>query len=87
MIYEQKIDVAAERERLTKELAKLEKERSNAERQLGNQNFLAKAPAPVVEGIKRRAGELDILIEKGKAALGQLDGSRSVGSLFGGRAH
>ncbi len=72
VIYEQKIDVAAERERLTKELEKLEKERTNAERQLGNQNFLAKAPAHVVEGIKNRAGELDILIEKAKAALGQL---------------
>jgi valyl-tRNA synthetase len=72
VIYEQKIDVAAERERLTKELEKMDKERSNAERQLGNQNFLAKAPAHVVEGIKRRAGELDILIEKAKAALAQL---------------
>jgi valyl-tRNA synthetase len=72
VVYEQKIDVAAERERLTKELEKLEKERSNAERQLGNQNFLAKAPAHVVEGLKKRAGEVDVLLEKAKAALGQL---------------
>jgi valyl-tRNA synthetase len=72
VVYEQKIDVAAERERLTKELEKLDKERSNAERQLSNQNFLAKAPAHVVEGIKKRAGELDILIEKAKTALAQL---------------
>ncbi len=69
VVYEQKIDVAAERERLTKELEKLEKERSNAERQLGNQNFLAKAPAHVVEGLKKRAGEVDVLLEKAKAAL------------------
>jgi valyl-tRNA synthetase len=72
VVYEQKIDVGAERERLTKELEKLEKERSNAERQLSNQNFLAKAPAHVVEGIKKRAGEVDVLMAKAKAALAQL---------------
>jgi valyl-tRNA synthetase len=74
VIFEQKIDKAAECERLKKEVEKLEKERSNAERQLGNQNFLAKAPAHVVEGLKKRAGELEVLLEKAKAALGQLEG-------------
>jgi len=44
LVYEQKVDVAAERERLTKELTKLESELANADRQLGNQQFLAKAP-------------------------------------------
>ncbi|HYG98273.1 MAG TPA: valine--tRNA ligase [Terriglobales bacterium] len=72
VVYEQKIDKAAEGERLKKEVEKLEKERSNAERQLGNQNFLAKAPAHVVEGLKKRSGELEVLLEKAKAALGQL---------------
>ena len=37
------IDVAAERERLTKEIAKYEKGLAAAERQLGNEGFLAKA--------------------------------------------
>ncbi len=55
-----KIDVAAERERLKKELEKIEKEMANGQRQLGNEQFLAKAPAKVVEGIAQtRAQELD----------------------------
>jgi valyl-tRNA synthetase len=72
LVYEQKVDVAAERERLTKELAKLENELANADRQLGNQQFLAKAPPQVVEGIRRRQGELHALIEKGRTALAKL---------------
>jgi valyl-tRNA synthetase len=36
---------------------------------LGNEQFLAKAPAKVVEGIRRRAEELKLLREK---ILGQL---------------
>ncbi len=44
LVYEQKVDVAAERERVTKEMAKLQGELANADRQLGNQQFLAKAP-------------------------------------------
>ena len=42
------IDVATERERLRKEIGKLQKERSRALAKLTNQNFLAKAPAAVV---------------------------------------
>jgi valyl-tRNA synthetase len=72
LVYEQKIDVAAERERLTKELSKLETEMANANRQLGNEQFLAKAPVKVVEGIRKRQGELQQLIEKGKTALAKL---------------
>jgi valyl-tRNA synthetase len=72
VIYEQKIDVAAERERLTKEQAKVEKEIANAERQLGNQGFLSKAPAHVVEGLRKRMEELKVLQEKNNSALGAL---------------
>jgi valyl-tRNA synthetase len=72
LVYEQKVDVVAERERLTKDLTKLQGELANADRQLGNQQFLAKAPAQVVEGIRRRQGELHTLIEKGKTALAKL---------------
>ena len=39
VIYERTIDVPAERERLTKEIVKVEKVIANAERQLGNQGF------------------------------------------------
>jgi valyl-tRNA synthetase len=71
-IYEKKIDVAAERERLTKELEKIEKEQANGQRQLSNEQFLAKAPAKVVEGLKARAEELSVLREKTLAKLKEL---------------
>jgi valyl-tRNA synthetase len=64
VIYEKKIDVAAETERLKKDLEKIEKEFANGQRQLSNEQFLAKAPANVVEGIRRRAEELKVLREK-----------------------
>jgi valyl-tRNA synthetase len=73
VIYERKIDVAAERERLTKELTKLTGELTRANAQLKNEAFLAKAPAPVIEGIQRRKGELEVLVEKANAALGELE--------------
>ncbi|MGO9865058.1 MAG: valine--tRNA ligase [Terriglobales bacterium] len=73
-IYEKKIDVAAERERLTKELEKIEKEQANGQRQLSNEQFLAKAPAKVVEGLKTRAEELRVLREKTMAKLKELSG-------------
>ncbi|HKR27074.1 MAG TPA: valine--tRNA ligase [Acidobacteriaceae bacterium] len=70
--YEKKVDVAAERDRLSKELARYEKEQANANRQLGNEAFLGKAPAAVVEGLRRRAAELTMLIEKTQKALEDL---------------
>ena len=73
VLYERKVDVAAERERLSKELAKLTQELTRATGQLGNQAFLAKAPANVVEGLRKREAELQLLIEKIKSALGELD--------------
>ncbi|MEA3004854.1 MAG: valyl-tRNA synthetase, partial [Acidobacteriaceae bacterium] len=73
VIYERTIDVAVECERLTKELVRFEKEMSNADRQLSNESFLAKAPANVVEGLRRRAAELNVLIPKNRAALDSLN--------------
>jgi valyl-tRNA synthetase len=72
VIYERRIDVAAERERLTKELEKLEKEYGNNQRQLSNEQFLAKAPANVVEGLRRRAQELTGLRGKIRSQLDEL---------------
>jgi valyl-tRNA synthetase len=72
VVYERTIDVAAECERLGKELARLEKEQANAERQLGNEGFLAKAPAHVVDGLRRRSTEVVGLLEKTRAALQEL---------------
>ncbi|RRA48639.1 valine--tRNA ligase [Acidipila sp. EB88] len=69
VVYEKQIDVAAERERLERELAKLEKEQSGAEAKLGNESFLAKAPAPVIDGIRRRAAEVSELLAKTRSGL------------------
>jgi valyl-tRNA synthetase len=68
VIYERQIDVAAERERLTKELTKLEKGLAAAEKQLGNESFMAKAPAHIVEGLRKQAAETKMLHEKAKSA-------------------
>jgi valyl-tRNA synthetase len=69
LVYEQKVDAAAERERLQKELTKLEAQLANAQRQLGNEQFLAKAPAKVVEGLRKQETDVKALITKIKAAL------------------
>jgi valyl-tRNA synthetase len=70
--YEAQIDVPAERERLTKDIAKYEKGLISAERQLSNEGFLAKAPANVVEGLKKQEAETRLLLEKARAALNTL---------------
>jgi valyl-tRNA synthetase len=72
VVYEKKIDVPAERERLTREIAKFEKGLAAASRQLGNEAFLKKAPAPVVEGLKKQAAETQLLLDKAQAALAAL---------------
>jgi valyl-tRNA synthetase len=64
VVYEKKIDVAAECDKLKKELERIEREIANGQRQLGNEQFLAKAPAQVVDGIRKRGGELVVLREK-----------------------
>ena len=72
VVYERTVDVAAERERLTKEIARYEKGLAAAERQLGNESFLAKAPAQVVEGLKKQKSETRQLLEKARATLDAL---------------
>ena len=72
VVYERTVDVAAERERLTKDIAKYEKGLASAERQLGNGGFLAKAPAQIVEGLKKQESETRVLLEKARAALNAL---------------
>jgi len=72
VVYERTVDVPAERERLTKDIAKYEKGVAAAARQLGNEGFLAKAPAQVVEGLKKQEAETRLLLEKAQAALNAL---------------
>jgi valyl-tRNA synthetase len=73
VIFERKMDVAGERDRLTKDVEKLEKEFANNQRQLSNEQFLSKAPAKVVEGLRSRAAELVNLREKIKNQLDELN--------------
>jgi valyl-tRNA synthetase len=72
VIYEKSIDIPAERERLTRDIVKYEKGLAAAERQLGNESFLAKAPPQVVEGLKKQESETRLLLEKARAALAAL---------------
>ncbi|HLI03669.1 MAG TPA: valine--tRNA ligase [Terracidiphilus sp.] len=72
VVYERSVDVAAERERLAKEIARLEKAVAAAGRQLGNEGFLAKAPAHIVEGLKKQEAENRLLLEKARTALDAL---------------
>ncbi len=72
VVYERQVDVAAERERLQKELGRLEKGLSAAEKQLGSESFLAKAPAHIVDGLRKQAAETRTLKEKAEAALAAL---------------
>jgi valyl-tRNA synthetase len=64
------IDVAAERKRLEKDLASARRELDQAQRKLGNDQFLAKAPEEVVDKIRgRRSGaEADVARLEGQLA-------------------
>ena len=72
VLHERKIDATVERERITKELTRLTQELTRATAQLNNGAFLAKAPEHVVEGLKRRKGEVEVLVQKANEALGEL---------------
>ncbi len=53
------IDFDKERERLNNQIAKLTEERTRLDGQLSNANFVEKAPAEKVEGLRERHAELD----------------------------
>ena len=73
VVYERKIDVVAECERLKKELEKIEKELANNQKQLGNEQFLAKAPASVVDGLRKRGKELLVMQQKTVSKMRELE--------------
>jgi valyl-tRNA synthetase len=72
VVYERKIDVAAECERLNKELEKIEKGIASGQKQLSNDQFLAKAPASVVENLRKQQQELSVLGEKTRSKMKEL---------------
>jgi valyl-tRNA synthetase len=72
VVYERQIDVPAERERLTKDLAKYTKGLEAADKQLGNEGFIARAPAHIVEGLRKQHAETLALKQKAEAALAAL---------------
>ncbi len=76
VVYEQKIDIAAERERLHKELVRIEGELARLQKQLANEQFLAKAPAHVIEGMRKRQEELDVIVVKIRDSLNVLSYSK-----------
>jgi valyl-tRNA synthetase len=68
------IDLAAETERLQKEIEKQEKQAAQAKSKLANENFAARAPASVVAQEKERLAQSEAALEKLRAQLARLGG-------------
>ena len=66
------VDVKAERARLTKDLATIEKDRETARVKLENENFMAKAPMDVVASIKERMEFCENEIQRIKSLIDSL---------------
>ena len=66
------IDPQKEKDRLTRELKRVEKDLQVLQKKLGNNNFVARAPAEVVEKSKQQAADLSEKKEQLQAALTQL---------------
>jgi len=66
------VDLAAERERLAKEIARLEGEIRKAESKLGNASFVERAPAAVVAQEKERLANFGATLAKVREQFGHL---------------
>ena len=58
------IDVAAEKARLDKEIARLQAEIGKADGKLSSPNFVERAPAAVVEQERQRLAQFGAMLEK-----------------------
>ena len=66
------VDVAAEKARLGKEAARLEGEIAKANGKLGNESFVARAPAAVIAQERKRLDEFSSTLEKIQGQLSRL---------------
>ena len=66
-------DTGAVRIRLTKEIEQLEKLIANSERQLGNEEFVEKAPEKVVAQIREKMAGYQAQAGKSRATLSALE--------------
>lgn len=67
------VDIATERERLAKEMTRIEGETAKAQIKLANASFVERAPAKVVEQEKERLANFSATLEKLKDQLRKLD--------------
>jgi valyl-tRNA synthetase len=70
------IDVDAERARLAREIDRLQAERAKAETKLGNQGFVARAPAAVVAQERARLADFTATLDRLRDQVDRLDRSR-----------
>ncbi|MDE3178729.1 MAG: class I tRNA ligase family protein, partial [Acidobacteriota bacterium] len=75
LFHDSRKDAQGERERLGREMAKIEQFLSQTQRQLENEEFMSRAPAGVVRGVEKRHKELSVLYQNLLDSIGRLDGA------------